>query len=368
MTSSGDTPLSTTPAQDGFFARAETDPHGGVWILWPERADNWRDGARPAQLAFAFAASAIAEYEPVVVAASPNQSAHARATLPSAVRVVELPSDDSWMRDVAPSFVVNRQGEVRGVHWHFNAYGGQETGLYKDWAKDAQVAQHVQQALGLSFYAGPLVLEGGAIHVDGEGTLITTESCLLDPHRNPGLTRNEAEAVLKSYFGVSAIVWLERGLAEDETGGHIDNIACFPRPGAILLAWTDDPADRQFDIVREAEACLRHARDAQGREFEILKLHLPPPLYRTDAEASGVAVVPGTRRRRGGDLLTASYVNSYVANGAVIMPLFDCAADERARSVLARAYPGRVIRGVLAREIVLGGGGIHCITHEIPRG
>ena len=337
-------------------------------MLWPERPDTWRLGAKPAQRAFAEVAARIAETEPVTLCASPQQFQNARRLLPPAVRVVEMTSNDCWMRDCGPTFVVNGKGGVRGVQWRFNAWGGLDGGLYFPWDQDSLVAEKVLEIERVARYRAPLVLEGGAIHVDGEGTALTTEQCLLNPNRNPHLSRAETEALLRAYLGVKSIIWLGQGVYEDETSGHIDNLACFARPGLVLLTWTDDPRDPQHAISRDAYERLSHATDARGRRLEVVKLTQPGPLFMTAEEAASVDGVEGSRPRGAGQRLAASYVNSYIANGAVIYPLLDEARDAAAAEVLARVFPDRAIKGVAAREILLGGGNIHCITQQQPSG
>ena len=355
-----------TPARDGFRMPAEWEPHAGCWMIWPERPDNWRESAAPAQRAFAAVASAIAASEPVTMAVSAEQFARARAALPAGVRLVEMSTNDAWMRDVGPTFVVDRRGALRGVDWIFNAWGGKEGGLYADWALDDQVAAKVLEAERSPRYRAPFVLEGGSIHVDGQGTLITTEECLLNPNRNPELRRAQIESLLELYLGVRRIIWLGRGVFNDETDGHVDNLCCFVRPGEVALTWCDDPEDPQYDISRAAWEVLRTARDARGRALRVHRIVQPGPLYMTDAEAAGIEPSGAARQRRGGDRLAGSYVNFYIANGAVVMPLLDPRTDGRAKAALARLFPGRRVIGVASREILLGGGNIHCITQQQP--
>jgi agmatine deiminase len=345
----------------------EFEPHAGCWLLWPERGDNWREEARPAQAAFAAVATAIAKFEPVTMGASKGQLANARAQLPKRVRVVQIPSDDAWMRDVGPTIVVNQRGERRGIDWRFNAWGGLNGGVYVPWDRDERVAQQVLSIEGINRYRAPLILEGGAIHVDGEGTCITTEECVLNPNRNPDLTREQTEEYLRAYLGVEVIIWLGRGVYLDETDGHIDNLCCFVRPGELCLTWTDDPQDPQHAISHDAYERLAQARDARGRRFKIYKLTQPGPLYSTAEEARGVRAAAGTRARPAGQRLAGSYVNFYIANRGIVLPLLDAKRDRGAVSVLKRAFPGRRVVGVPAREILLGGGNIHCITQQIPR-
>jgi len=360
-------PLNSTPAADGFRMPAEWEPHASCWMAWPERPDNWRRGAGPAQAAYAAVASAIAASEPVTMGVSDWQFERARAALPDAVRLVELSTDDAWLRDTGPTFVVDRARERRrGVDWRFNAWGGLEGGLYSPWDRDERVAAKVLEVEGDDRYAAPLVLEGGSIHVDGEGTVLTTEQCLLNPNRNPELDRAAIEAALHAHLGTEKVVWLGDGVFADETDGHVDNLACFARPGVVLLSWVDDPGDPQHAVSHDALERLEAATDARWRAFEVIKLPAPGPLAATAEEAAGVEAVAGTQPRRAGDRLAASYVNFYLGNSRIVHPLLDPARDEEAAAILAGAFPGREIVGVPAREILLGGGNIHCITQQVP--
>jgi agmatine deiminase len=360
--------LLTTPADDGYRMPGEFERHAGCWLLWPERTDTWRLGARPAQDAFAAVAAAIATSEPVTVGVSARSFQFARAALPDPVRVVELSSNDAWMRDVGPTLVKDAKGSVRGVDWIFNAWGGLGGGLYFPWDEDDLVARKVLEIEGLDRYRAPFVLEGGAIHVDGQGTLITTEECLLNPNRNPHLDKGALEILLHEYLGVTSVIWLRKGVHNDETDGHVDNLCCFVRPGEVVLTWTDNRRDPQYAISRDALERLQEARDARGRRLKVHKLIQPGPLKMTRSEAAGVDTTEGTRLRTAGDRLAASYVNFYIGNKAVVMPLLDPQHDRAAAAVLKRLFPGRRILGVAAREILLGGGNIHCITQQIPLG
>ena len=286
-------PLTTTPRADGYRMPAEWEPHRGTWLIWPERGDNWRNGAKPAQAAFARVAESIAEFEPVSVCVSAGQYVNARARLSDAVRLVEMSSNDSWIRDCGPTFVVNERGRVRGVDWKFNAWGGLEMGLYFPWDADDLVGQKVLDLERVQTYSPDFVLEGGSIDVDGEGTVLTTEECLLHGNRNPQLSREQIEWHLREYLGVSSVIWLPRGVYLDETNGHVDNFARFTRPGHVMLTWTDDETDPQFEISNEALAILRAARDASGRELDITLIHQPGPITITADEAAGVDQVPG---------------------------------------------------------------------------
>jgi agmatine deiminase len=360
--------LSRDPRRDGYRMPAEFEPHDGCWMLWPERPDNWRLGGKPAQQAFVAVAAAIAGSERVSVGVSAGQFANARRLLPPQVRVVEISSNDAWMRDVGPTFVVNGRGGVRGVDWIFNAWGGLDGGLYFPWDKDDAVAQKVLEIEGRDRYRAPFVLEGGAIHVDGQGTLLTTEECLLNRNRNPHLTRDDIERLLARYLGIETVVWLGRGVHLDETDGHVDNLCAFTRPGEVVLTWTDDRRDPQYEISRDAYERLMQARDARGRRFKVHKIVQPGPLHMTKAEAEGVDAAEGTQPRQAGARLAASYVNFYIGTRRVVVPLLDAKRDGAALRKLKGLFPQREVVGVPGREILLGGGNIHCITQQVPRG
>ena len=358
--------LTSTPAADGYRMPGEFEPHEGCWMAWPERTDNWRLGAKPAQAAYAAVAEAINASEPVTMAVSDRQFEHCRTALSPSIRVVEISTDDAWIRDTGPSFLVNGAGGLRGVDWHFTAWGGLEGGLYFPWDRDDRVARKVLEIEGAGRYRAPIVLEGGSIHVDGEGTILSTEECLLNHNRNPQLTREQIEESLFEHLGAERMIWLGDGVYNDETDGHVDNIACFAAPGVVLLTWTDDQSDPQHTISKDALERLQSARDAKGRELEVIKLPQPGPLAISEEEAAGVDIVAGTIPRRAGDRLAGSYVNFYLGTERIVFPLLDPLTDDGAAEILAGCFPGRQIVGVPAREILLGGGNIHCITQQVP--
>lgn len=345
----------------------EFEPHAGCWMAWPERPDNWRLDARPAQEAFASVARAILASEPVTMAASAAQLERCREMLPDQARVVQIATDDAWIRDTGPTFLLGPDAGLRGVDWRFNAWGGLQGGLYASWERDERVARAVLEIEGADRYAAPMVLEGGAIHVDGEGTVMATEECLLSPNRNPALSREQMERTLLDYLGAEKMLWLGAGVYNDETDGHVDNLACFARPGVVLLTYAEDESDPQHAISMDALARLEAATDARGRSLEVLRLPSPGPLHITAEEARGVQPAAGTKPRRAGERLAASYVNFYPATSRIVFPLLDERHDERAAEVLRACFPEREIVGVPAREILLGGGNIHCITQQVPR-
>ncbi|MBD1555102.1 agmatine deiminase [Pseudomonas typographi] len=362
------TTLTTTPRADGFHMPAEWAPHSQTWLIWPERPDNWRLGGKPVQAAHVALAKAIARFEPVTVAVSAAQYANARARLDAPnIRVVEISNDDAWVRDTGPTFVIDHAGQVRGVDWGFNAWGGFDGGLYSPWQRDDEVASKILEIERCDRYRTEgFVLEGGSIHVDGEGTLITTEECLLNRNRNPHLGREQIEAVLREHLAVATIVWLPEGLYNDETNGHVDNFCCYVRPGEVLLAWTDDPNDPNYPRCHAALKVLERSRDAQGRPFVVHKMPIPGPLYATRAECDGVDWVAGSQARTPSARLAGSYVNFLIVNGGVIAPSFDDPLDGAAKALLQRVFPDHEVVMVPGRELLLGGGNIHCLTQQQP--
>jgi len=356
----------SVPKQDGFRMPGEHEPQEQVWMAWPVRPDNWRDNGKPAQEEFVKVASAIAQSTPVTFIVGPEHYSQARAAIPNEINVLEIPSDDAWMRDIGATYVVNHQGERRAIDWKFNAWGGKVDGLYDSWDQDDAVASQMAATTGDRVYKAPLVLEGGSIHVDGEGTCYTTEECLLHPSRNPNLTKGEIESLLKDYLNIEKIIWLPLGLCNDETNGHIDNILHVIRPGVVALTFCEDPNDPQFAISQAAYDVLNTSQDAQGRTLQIIKLPMPGPLFVTEEESSGLESSDFVERQAG-ERLAASYANFLITNGIVVWPMLDEKTDGLAAKILQDAFPDHKLMGVSTRNILLGGGNIHCITQQVPK-
>jgi agmatine deiminase len=334
-----------TPTADGFFMPAEWASHKRCWMEWPSRAELWGDGLDDARTAYTEVAKAIASFEPVTMIANGDEVAEVSLRFGPGVACLPLAHDDSWMRDNGPTFLVDGKGGLAGVDWRFNAWGDK----YQNYENDDAVAGAVLKHLGVPAYAAPMVLEGGSIHVDGEGTLLTSEQCLLNANRNPNLDRAQIETLLRDYVGVRQIIWLGEGLVDDETDGHIDELACFVRPGVVLALSTDDTEDANYRILQDNLARLHAAKDAAGRELEVIEIPQPAPRL-------------GTNGRR----LSLSYVNFYIANGGVVMPSFEDAKDEAAFAIVSQCFPDSNVRQVPLLDIVCGGGGIHCITQQQP--
>lgn len=336
----------TTPAAEAFRMPAEWEPHDRCWMAWPCREELWGDRLDDVRDAYAAVAQAIAEFEPVTLVANPGDVAAASIACGKTVDVTPMEIDDSWMRDIGPTFVVNGAGEVAGCDWHFNAWGNK----YEYFNKDARLAEALLQKVGLRRFDAPFVLEGGAIHSDGEGTILTTETVILNPNRNPGMDREEAEEALKEWLGARKVIWLPAGYHYDETDGHIDNVACFARPGLVLATSCPDEGDPNYEILKANIEILRASTDANGRQIEVVTIDQP------------------AKMEEDGQRLARSYVNFYIANDGVVVPSFEDKRDNAARRAIAEAFPDRKVVQVPAVDIVRGGGGIHCITQQQPKG
>ncbi len=358
--------LHTAPKDDGFFMPAEFDRHSGCIMIFPHRRDSWQNGAYAARKAFSEVIGIISKSEKVTVCARYEDYDSARFMLPPEVRVVEMESDDSWARDVAPTFVTNGK-ELRGIDWGFNAWGGLEDGLYFPWDKDNKMARKLCDILNVDTYdRRGFILEGGSIHSDGQGTVLTTEACLLSRGRNPSLSKDEIEKSLLLNLGAKKVIWLPRGIYNDETNEHVDNICAFTAPGEVVLAWTEDKSDPQYEMSCRCLEALENTPDAKGRKIKVHKLPLPRPVTITAEECDGLDDMDGQPTRTPGERLAASYVNFYISNSHVVVPQFGDENDGRALDILRPLFPTRQVVGVYARDILIGGGNIHCITQQIP--
>lgn len=367
-----------TPAADGFHMPGEYEPHAGCIIVWPQRPGSWSFGAKAACEAFTGVIKAIAASEKVYVICGEKHFETAQKYLADIANteLIKLETDDSWARDIGPTFVVRRLhgGQVvRGVNWKFNAWGGEVDGLYPDYAQDDAFAEKFAALKGYKLYnAAPFVLEGGSIHCDGEGTAMVTEACLLSAGRNPDLTKEEIEQKLKTYLGVEKVLWLPRGIYNDETNEHVDNVCAFIRPGEVVLAWTDNENDAQYALSKASLDYLETMTDAKGRKLIVHNLPVPAvPLCIEEDEVAGFDFVEGEDMREAGERLAASYVNFYFSNDSVIVPAFggvNAASDKLAAEILTRLCPERKVVQISARAILTGGGNIHCITQQIPKG
>ena len=339
---------SSYPVESGFFWPAEWQVHQRTWMCWPSRHECFGGDDRllRAKQAYARVARAISGFEPVILAVLPDDAAEAKLATGGRLKIFETPLDDGWARDIGPTFLRDSSGNLAGVKWIFNAWGHK----YEPYTHDALFAKHVLQEIGAKQFSAPIVCEGGALHCDGEGTLLCTEQCLLNANRNPGLPRDDIERLLRLYLGVRKIIWIGGTFSDNETDGHIDNIACFAAPGRVIIGVPASRSHPDYEPVQQAIRTLSSSYDGQGRRLEVVCLPQPEK----------------QRLSWSGRLLQASYVNFYLANGAIIMPAFEDRNDETARKVLGDVFPDRDIMQIEALDIVQGGGGIHCITQQEP--
>lgn len=367
--------LHTSPKADGFSMPAEFDVHDGTIMIFPERPGSWGYDAVPAAEAFTQIIRHIAEDEPVYVLVSETSRARAEEYLGdfANVTLLDIPQNDAWARDTAPTFVRNAQGIVRGIDWQFNAWGGMVDGLYADWELDNALAGKFCRQTGYDCYdAQDFVLEGGSIHSDGEGTLLVTESCLLSGGRNPHMTKEQITEKLCEMLGAEKVIWLPRGIFNDETNEHIDNVCAFIRPAEVVLAWTEDETDAQYPLSKACMEVLERETDARGRHIRVHRLPIPAvPVCVTEHDLEGYVFEEGEDVREVGERLAASYVNFYFSSNSILLPQFggeNADSDRIAVEIMAELCPDRRIIPIQAMEIIKGGGNIHCITQQIPKG
>lgn len=325
---------------------AEWAPHDRCLMAWPTRKSLWEPFFEEAKVEYAATANAIGEFEPVLMIANPGQAKEVRAACSSSVEVAELAIDDSWVRDSGPLVVLDQTGHRAAVDFGFNSWGER----FLPYDQDATISRRILELLGIDRIPSQMILEGGSITVDGEGTLITTEQCLLNVNRNPGMSRDEIENELKTRLGLSTVIWLPYGHFDDaHTDGHVDGVCTYVRPGVVIAQTCDDPTLPDYERMAANIAVLQQARDAAGRSFEILELPQYPITTLPDGSTTMVA-----------------YANFYVANGGVVVPTAGHELDDAALATLRTAFPGREVVGVPGNIVAYGGGGVHCITQQIP--
>ncbi|WP_010278265.1 agmatine deiminase family protein [Paenibacillus senegalensis] len=330
---------------------AEWTEHERTLISWPiQDSMCYPEDYHTVCEGYAQLIKAIAEFEPVTVLVNEEDDQQVKERFGGTnheVEVLKIAHNDAWLRDNGPTYLLNEQGERAGINWKFNAWGGK----YTPWDLDDEVAVKVLETRREQRFDAPLVMEGGSIHVDGEGTLLTTEECLLNPNRNPAMSREQIEDVLRSYLDIEQIIWLPRGLSGDETDGHVDNVACFAAPGKVLLQVCHDPEDENYGITQEHLSVLKAAKDAKGRTLDIIEIEQPPKV------------------EMNGKRLTLSYLNFYFVNGGIILPVFGGSAaetDKKAEQILSETFPDRRIRTIDGMAIIKEGGNVHCTTQQVP--
>ena len=344
------------PKDQGYIMPAEWEHHEGTWLAWPEDAVTFPKRLSGVREQYLRIIELLADGEKVHLAVRDHKTEERirkflkeRGVRLSRVQFHVWDYADVWFRDYGPTFVVNRQrNETAIVQWQFNAWGGK----YESLLKDGGVPYFISERLGLPLFRPGVVMEGGAIDVDGQGTLMSTEQCLLNPNRNPGLSKREMEKVLQNYTGVSKIIWLKAGILGDDTDGHIDNLARFVRAGSVVCAYEEDSRDENHSALKANFDVLRRSRDQSGKLLEVIKVPMPPARY---------DMIRGEKRR-----LPGSYVNFYIGNKIVLVPAFGCSADAAALRIIQSQFPDRKAVAVDCSDLIYGSGALHCISQQQP--
>jgi agmatine deiminase len=356
-----------TPASLGFRMPAEWAPHRGTWLSWPHRESSWPGKFEPVPAVFVEIVRQLAPHEEVHInVTGPEMAANVRARLadagidavdlspsaePPSRRAVYLhpnPTNDAWCRDHGPIFVQRETASGRReqaiIDWGYNAWGGK----YPPFDADDVIPSRIGATFGIRVFHPGIVMEGGSIDVNGRGTLLTTESCLLNPNRNPGLSKRHIAQALKDQLGVTHILWLGEGIEGDDTDGHVDDLTRFVDESTVVTAVEDDPRDANYAPLRENMDRLRRMTDQDGRPLRVIPLPMPPPMHHD------------------GQRLPASYANFYVANGVVLMPAYHPRTDEAARATLQRCFPDRRVVPMDSCDLAWGLGSFHCVTQQWP--
>jgi len=336
-----------SPSSLGYRWPAEWELHAGTWLSWPQKLETWPGKFEPIPGVWSKLVRTLAEFEPVHINAGGEAvMAQARSLVGDVPNVTlhDIRTNDVWARDHGPMFLSGEELEPALVDWEYNAWGGK----YPPFDLDNAVPQQVAKITGRKLFHPGIILEGGAVDGDGDGTILTTEPCLLNPNRNPELSRADVERYLRDYACAKKILWLAGGIVGDDTDGHIDELARFVAPGKVVCAVENDPADENHEPLADNLRRLQTMTDAAGRPLEVIPIPMPGPLFFDDQR------------------LPACYMNFYIANGVVIVPTFNDPADRIAVETLAALFPTRQIRGLDATDLVWGLGAFHCITQQQP--
>lgn len=345
--------IKNQPSELGYYMPAEWEEHSATWLAWPHNKDTWPDKISNVERSYVEMAKALHSYENVnILINDKNSEFKSRKVLISAginikkVFFYLIKTVDAWIRDYGPNFIINRKKNLLAMNnWEFNAWGGK----YIDLMEDNIISKKINKYLKFQCFMPGIILEGGSIDVNGKGTCLTTEQCLLNKNRNPALSKADIEQYLSSYLGVKNIIWLREGIMGDDTDGHIDDIARFVDPTTILCAFEDNKNDQNYKILKENYEILKSSKDQDGRKIKAVKLPMPRPVKFEDIR------------------LPASYANFYIANKTVLVPIFAQRNDKKAIRILEKLFPHRKIIGINCVDLVSGLGGIHCVTQQQPK-
>ncbi|MBE4703851.1 agmatine deiminase family protein [Spiroplasma platyhelix] len=346
----------STPSSDDFFSCPEFIEHKQSWLIWPERTDNWRMGAKPAQKIVAEIANILIDYEEVNIIVSKNQFQNARQQLNEKIKIIEMTTNDCLIRDFGPLFLINSETKVvRGLKSTFNAWGGTKYGVYYPWDDDDMLSYKIFELEKLNYYELPIILEWGMILLDGKSTCFASEEGILSELRNPNLTKEQAENYLKDYLNVSKIIWLPSGLPYDQTKGRLNNLLTLVDETTILLSWTTDIYDECFQVVSETEKILKKTVNAYGKSYKIIKVLLPKIKNRSKEETEMIDFNINHNPNAFDQSLVGSYTNLYITNRAVLVPTFDDEESQaQALAELAKIFINKRIILVNSRELLLG--------------
>jgi agmatine deiminase len=347
-----------TPAELGYYMPAEWRRHAATWLSWPKDPETWPQCVPEAEEIFLKMMAALAPNEIInllVDDAATEETVRGRCGFPGAenIRFHPIVTVDSWIRDYGPNFIVSDKLVSTALaynDWIFNAWGNK----YEELKKDDSIPARLEPLLNVPRFQPEIVLEGGSIDVNGAGCVLTTEQCLLNPNRNPQLSRNEIEQYLRDYLGVEKVLWLGEGIVGDDTDGHIDDIARFVASDVIICAVEEDPEDANYKLLQDNLQRLGKMTDARARSFEIVTLPMPGVVGGASTDSRNL------------DRLPASYANFYIANNVVLVPIFGHANDERAVKIIERVFPNRRVIGINCESLVWGMGTIHCVTQQQP--
>ena len=347
--------IKQTPAQLGFYMPAEWRTHTATWLTWPKDPMTWPGRVPIVETIYLDMIAALTPHEIVNLLVDDQETANAvrtRCQFPGAsnLHIHQIKTVDSWIRDYGPGFLIDGKGNLAFNDWRFNAWGNK----YEDLKQDDEIPSKLEAVIKAPRFEPGIVMEGGSIEVNGQGCVLTTEQCLLNPNRNPHLNRNEIEEYLKNYLGVGKVLWLGEGIVGDDTDGHIDDIARFVSPDTIVCALEDDPADANFKLLQDNYARLQRMTDVEGNPFNIVTLPMP-------------GIVSGESTDRNLERLPASYANFYIGNNVILAPVFGHSNDQRALSILKGLFPDRRVVPINCEPLVWGMGTIHCVTQQQPQ-
>ena len=345
--------MTTSPKENNYHMPAEWEQHECCWMQWPHDNPEFNSYAKvptwshfdieKGRIAWANVANSISNFESVKMIVHPDNITNASKLLNEKIEILKFVNDDAWARDSGAIFLLNNEKKLGGIDWEFNGWG-----KFSPYDSDNKIARFMIEHSSATYFKSDMILEGGSIHVDGEGTLITTEQCLLNKNRNPNLLKEDIEKNLRKFLGVDKIIWLKHG-TDEGTDGHVDNVACFIKPGTVMALTCSDKNDSYHEKINENLEILKTSTDNQGRRLNIIEL-----------EMSYKRLIPN-------DDEPSSYINFYIANNGIVMPSFnDEKADNNAKRVIQSAFPDRKIISINGIDISMGGGNIHCITQQQP--